>query len=265
MVPLPLALISVLSSPAPREVRKGVLRFVEGVLSFEVRRPFQVMHAAMLATGACGQPCRPGRRLRHGRRAAPGVCCFGSGGGLQRWSRYCWSRWQLAWLVCHTELGATELRLQPPSRRPFPARQACLCCWRPAGLCPTNRSWLGWLISGTPTSSSWWWVSWGGEEAGVDRESAWGRVPLWRAWVGPLNHIKVAVYAKAASPCNAALHWPDPCPPSTSLAQLAKKLRAERNAWISAFAFAAWAMLLVTHRVSMSVSGAGVGLGCSQG
>ncbi|GAB4823660.1 hypothetical protein N2152v2_010706 [Parachlorella kessleri] len=31
---------------------------------------------------------------------------------------------------------------------------------------------------------------------------------------------------------------------------LVKKFRAERNAWLSAFSFASWAMLLVTHRVN---------------
>lgn len=52
MLPLPIVLITILSSPAPREVRKGVLWFTEQVLSFELRRPFQVMHGAIIVTGS---------------------------------------------------------------------------------------------------------------------------------------------------------------------------------------------------------------------
>jgi hypothetical protein len=57
MLPLPVVLIIILSSPAPRDVRKGVLWFVEQVLSFEMRRPFLVMHVALILTGAHAAWC----------------------------------------------------------------------------------------------------------------------------------------------------------------------------------------------------------------
>lgn len=84
-LPLPILLVGILSTPAPREVRRKVLWFTEKVggrrcrrqvdaataalapapglvvvqvLGWEVRRPFQVIHVALLVTGAppC---CRP--------------------------------------------------------------------------------------------------------------------------------------------------------------------------------------------------------------
>ncbi|KAL4853877.1 5'-adenylylsulfate reductase 3 [Chlorella vulgaris] len=50
-LPIPVILATILSTPAPRNVRDRVLWFVEKVLGFEVRRPFLVIHVALLVTG----------------------------------------------------------------------------------------------------------------------------------------------------------------------------------------------------------------------
>ena len=51
LLPLPVLLIAALALPLPRELRTRVIWFVEKVLGFEVRRPFEVIHFALLVTG----------------------------------------------------------------------------------------------------------------------------------------------------------------------------------------------------------------------
>lgn len=54
LLPLPVVLVVLLSAPAPRLVRRGVLRFVETLLVARVRGPIEIIHFALLIAGECG-------------------------------------------------------------------------------------------------------------------------------------------------------------------------------------------------------------------
>ncbi|KAL6778556.1 hypothetical protein ACKKBF_B15260 [Auxenochlorella protothecoides x Auxenochlorella symbiontica] len=51
LLPLPVVLVVLLSAPAPRLVRRGVLRFVETLLVARVRGPIEIIHFALLIAG----------------------------------------------------------------------------------------------------------------------------------------------------------------------------------------------------------------------
>lgn len=51
MLPFPIVMSVIISTPCPRPLRKGVLWLVNSILVAKVRGPIQVIHAALVVSG----------------------------------------------------------------------------------------------------------------------------------------------------------------------------------------------------------------------
>lgn len=190
LLPIPVILVAIMSLPAPRPVRRAVLRCVETLLVAKVRGPIEVLHFALLVTGAFGEGGVLGGNARW-------VGWLGKGRGRLE-DELCttaWWRRQQGALCTAAHDGAGLLtharaRRLRPRATPWFGRGAGLHGWRsPVWCCPASvadapcsahptqacpwpfawvpcsrarPTWLRWTTGGTRTS---WSCCWRGSTA----------------------------------------------------------------------------------------------------